>query len=133
MKGRKLTHKEKIEKIEADKGERRKVFNDLCKHLSKGYSLECFSLLSANSIRKYLETYPEEFVQEEINDALREGQIYWEGIGRRQADGTCLGNSRTWYYNMSNRYRWSDRQQIETEHKGSVAVTVVNYASQKSS
>lgn len=133
MKGKKLSSKERIERLESDKSERRKMFGELCKHVSKGFSLDCFPPLSVVSIRKYLQTYPEEFVQEELDNAARDGKVYWEGIGHRQAQGECLGNSRTWYYNMSNRYGWSDRQHVETEHKGAVSVNVISYATQKAS
>jgi hypothetical protein len=83
------------------------------------------------SIRLYLKTYPEEFIQEELDNSLREGKIYWEDIGSRQANGNCLGNSRTWFYNMANRYGWKERLDIEAEHKGTVNVNVVSYASQR--
>jgi len=103
MKGKKLTVKERQEKLEASKIERRKIFKELCDHVSQGLSLECFVPLSPNSIREYLKTYKEEFVQEELDNAMRSGRGYWEGLGRSQANGSCLGNSRTWYYNMANR------------------------------
>ena len=89
--------------------------------------------MSPNTIKRYLEAYKEEFVQEELEDAMREGKQTWEDIGHKQATGNCLGNSRTWYYNMSNRYGWSDRQHVETEHKGAVSVNVISYATQKQS
>jgi hypothetical protein len=131
MKGKKLTHKEKIMKLEADKNYRRSIFKDLCAHVARGYSLDCFPSLSIVSIRLYLKTYPEEFIQEELDNSLREGKIYWEDIGSRQANGNCLGNSRTWFYNMANRYGWKERLDIEAEHKGTVNVNVVSYASQR--
>lgn len=133
MKGKKLSAKERLAKLEESKSERAKVFKELLKHLGMGYSLECFALLSVTSIRSMLKTYPEEFVEEDLEDAIRSGRIYWEGLGRQQANGTCMGNSRTWYYNMANRYGWRDKLDIEAEHKGNVSVNVVSYASKKSS
>ncbi len=103
MKGKKLSAKERIEKLEADKNERRKIFKELCEHVGRGMSVESFPPLSANSIRKYLKDYPEEFCQEELDNAMRQGRDWWENVGRRQANGECLGNSRTWFYNMANR------------------------------
>ena len=82
-------------------------------------------------MEKYLEIYPEEFIWEDLEEAMRKGRQYWEHLGKRQADGTCLGNSRTWYYNMANRYGWAEKQQIETDNKHAIAVNVVSYASQK--
>ncbi len=124
----KLNYKETMEKVEADIVFRRKIFNDLCTHLREGYSFDCFPALSDTAIRKYTQIYPEDFVQEDIDNALRLGKQTWETIGHRQATGQCLGNSRTWYYNMSNRYGWRDKVDIEAEHRGSLAVSIVNYA-----
>jgi|SRR5690242_4253688 len=132
MKGKKLTVRERKEKLEACKTERRKTFKELCDHVSQGLSLECFGPLGPDSIRKYLKTYPEEFVQEELDNAMRNGRDWWEKIGRSQANGSCLGNSRTWYYNMANRYGWREKLEVEAEHKGQVSVNVVSYATQKS-
>lgn len=114
-----------------EKEARRKIFKRLCMHVSAGYSLESFEDLSANSVRRYLETYSEEWPREEYEAALRRGRFAWEQIGRKQADGTCLGNSRSWYYNMANRYGWREKIDIEAEHKGRVEVSVISYATQK--
>ncbi len=62
---------------------------------------------------------------------MREGRQAWEEIGHKQANGQCLGNSRTWFYNMANRYGWRDKIEVEAEHKGQVQVQVVSYASSK--
>ena len=133
MKGKKMTASERIAKLESDKIERRKIFKELCEHVGKGYSIESFPPLSVESVRKYLNTFKEEFVQEELNNAMRQGRDWWEGIGRRQASGDCLGNSRTWFYNMANRYGWREKIDIEAEHKGQVNVNVISYATKKAS
>ncbi len=133
MKGKKLTTKERIEKLEADKIERKKIFRELCEHIAGGLSLESFGPLSDTSIKKYLSTYPEEFIEEELKDAMRRGRSYWESIGKRQANGECLGNSRTWFYNMANRFGWREKLEVEAEHKGQVNVNIVSYASKKHS
>lgn len=133
VKGKKLSAKERIEKLEADKNERRKIFKELCEHVGKGMSLDSFAPLSANSIRKYLKEYPEEFCQEELDNAMRQGRDWWENVGRRQANGECLGNSRTWFYNMANRFGWREKLEVEAEHKGGINVNVISYASKKPS
>jgi len=133
MKGKKLTHKERITKLEEDKSYRRAIFKELCDHVAKGFSLDCFAPLGDDSIKVYLKAYPEEFIQEELINALREGKESWEAIGRRQATGDCLGNSRSWWLNMAHRYKWSDRINVEAEHKGSIAVNIVDYATHKAS
>ncbi len=131
MKGKKLSARERIAKLETDKNERRKIFKELCNHLELGKSIESFGWISVPSLKRYLEVYKDEFNQEELDLAICKGRDWWETIGRQQANGTCLGNSRTWYYNMANRYGWREKLDIEAEHKGSVNVNVVNYASKK--
>lgn len=131
MKGRKLSATERRKKGEKDAIERRAIFKELLEHIRGGYSLDCFSVLSDVTIRSWLELYKEEFVREELDNAMRQGKQGWENIGRKQANGDCLGNSRSWYYNMSNRYGWRDKVDIEAEHKGNLQVNVVSYASSK--
>lgn len=126
-----MTSKERIAKLERDAVERRKIFKELCDHVASGKSLECFAPLSDQSVRNYLKLYPLEFVEEELIEAKRKGRDTWEELGIRQANGSCLGNSRTWYYNMANRYGWRERLDIEAEHKGNVQVQVVSYASKR--
>lgn len=127
MKGKKLEYKEKIARLRENAEERKKMFKQLCQHVAKGYSKDCFTEMSLRHIEEFFEKYPLEFDMEEYNMAKQEGKQYWETLGRRQADGTCLGNSRTWFYNMAMRYGWTDRVEVKAEHKGAVAVNIVNY------
>lgn len=133
MKGKKLSLKEKMEKLEADRNERRRLFKALCDHVSGGLSIESFSEVSDHTIYRFLKEFPGEFDKEELDLAKKKGREYWEDIGRRQANGNCLGNSRTWFYNMANRFQWREKLDIEAEHKGQVNINVVSYASQKAS
>lgn len=131
MKGKKMDYKERLSKLEADSAERKRLCDQLCKHLSRGYSVESFSEISTPSLKKYMNLYKEDFDKEQIDIAMQKGRDVWETIGYRQANGQCLGNSRSWYYNMANRYGWRERIDIEAEHKGSIAVNIVSYASTK--
>lgn len=133
MKGKKLTAKELKAKLEQDKKKRIEIFKELCAHLKKGYSLDCFVPLSEQSIRTYLTKYPEEFDRAEFELSLRQAKQSWEDIGYRQSTGSCVGNSRSWYYNMVNRYGWREKIDIEAEHKGDMKVSIVSYATQKTS
>jgi len=128
-----MTLKERREKFEQDAGYRREIFVLLLKHVERGYSLDCFEYAALETIKKYLSVYKEEWCQEELEEAKRKGKIAWESIGYRQANGECLGNSRSWYYNMANRYGWREKIDIEAEHKGQVSVNIVSYASQSGS
>lgn len=131
MKGKKVSSIERLRKAEADKNERVRLFKGLCSHVANGFSLDCYPEMSLACIEEWIKRFPEEFDENLLKEALRKGKVYWEGLGRAQANGTCLGNSRTWFYNMAHRYKWSDRVQVEQEHKGQVSVNVVSYASKK--
>lgn len=117
-----------IEELEQSKTLREKTFKELCKHLRGGYSMDCFQRCSENTLKSMCERYPEEFREDELLEAVREGKKGWEAIGRRQAEGTCLGNSRAWFYNMAHRYQWSERTQVEVKSEGTLAVNIVSYA-----
>lgn len=133
MKGKKITGTERLRKAADDPKERSKIFSELCNHVKAGYSINCFIPMSANTIKQWLKVYSKEFVEEELELALRAGQIGWEEIGRKQSNGSCLGNSRSWYYNMVNRYGWREKVDVTAEHKGQVNVSVVSYASTQQS
>ena len=130
MKGKKLSYDEKLQVLEEKKQERQRIFKELCKHVADGKSVNCFYYLTATDMKRMFEKYPEEFDQRELERAKMQGMDWWEEIGKRQANRTCLGNSRTWFYNMAHRYGWSDKVEIKAEHKGAVTVNVVNYGSQ---
>lgn len=132
-KGKKPAYQETISALEGKKEVREKVFKRLLEHVRAGYSLNCFSELSYTSIQTYLKTYPEEFVREELDAALRDAQLLWEDIGKRQSSGQCLGNSRSWYYNMSNRYGWREKVDVKADVQAQVSVAVVSYQTKKPS
>ena len=131
MRGVKLGARERKEKLQKEPSFRRAVFKDLLRHIEAGYSIDCFGQMSETAIKNYLITYPEEFIEEELADSIRKAKGYWEGLGARQANGSCLGNSRSWYYNMVNRYGWREKIDIAAEHKGQVEVSIINYATQR--
>ena len=108
--------------------EAKKIFEKYYKHLAAGYSKDSFFDVSPQRFNQLRETFKDVFDEEEYEKALVKGRFGWENIGRRQAEGSCLGNSRTWYYCMANKYGWSDKHEVTAEHKGTVSVNVVNYA-----
>jgi len=133
MRGKKLDSTERRKRALSSPEERKKIFKELLKHVSQGFSLDCFGMLSLETIEEWLKSFPNEFVREKLVEAQREGKTYWENIGHKQARGECLGNSRTWYYNMSNRYGWSERQEVKQDVKGAMQVNIVNYSKQNDS
>ena len=133
MKGKRLSYSERLAKLENDAIERKKLFKELQDHVAQGLSVDCFPPLSIVSIKEFFKRYPNEFNEMEYENALRQGKAWWENIGRKQSSGDCLGNSRTWFYNMSNRYAWSEKAQLETKNEHSVSVNVVSYSHKKPS
>lgn len=133
MKGKIMSTREKGRLIETDKDFRKKLFKGLLQHVSAGYCIDSYPSLSVEVINNCLKSYPLEWPQEELEEAKRRGKVFWESVGRDQSLGRCLGNSRSWYYNMANRYGWRDKLDVTAEHKGGVEVTIVDYASVKPS
>jgi hypothetical protein len=125
--GKKLSASERMEKLEESAAERKACFRELLKHIEDGFSIDCFGPLGEDSIKLFFDKYPMEFEKGELYDSIRKGKQGWEEIGKRQATGHCIGNSRSWYYNMANRYGWSERSKVEADVKGSVTVSIVNY------
>lgn len=111
----------------SDAGARRKSFDRLIRHVKEGYSIRCWGEYSEKTVKAFLDTYPDEWDTEELERAQCDGMRYWEGLGRAQSDGTCMGNSKSWIYNMVNRYGWTDRSEVKQEQTGGIEVRVVNY------
>lgn len=124
------------QKIESTKGlmhpenvlARASLIAGLCRHLREGYSMDSFPGADKGTIKKVLESYPQELDAGSVEIAAREGQLTWERIGRDQATGKSMGNSRAWSFTMGARYGWSDRVQVEAKHSGTVHVAVVQYS-----
>lgn len=133
MKGKKATVREIRAKLTENAEARKAIFRQLLNHIEQGYSIDSFGVINDETIRTYLKTYKDEFIQEDLEHAIAKGKAMWESIGKQQAQGHCLGNSRTWFYNMSNRYNWSEKAQVQTDQKHSVNVNVVNYSTKKGS
>jgi len=119
------SYKQFLVALKTDKELQTLVSHELLQHVRDGFSLDSFKFLSVSEIG---EAVKEGWVcEKELEKATREGKGYWEGLGRAQSNGTCIGNSKSWYYNMSNRYGWRDRFDVASEHKGNIEVSVVSY------
>lgn len=106
---------------------RKEVFELLKMHLHSGFSMDCFTHLSLGEIHSFVSEYPCEFCAKQLEIVVREAKAGWENIGREQATGKCIGNSRSWYYNMQNRYGWTDKIDMKSDIKGNINVSVVKY------
>lgn len=127
--GKKQTVRERLAKARESSAERSKIFKELCQHIRDGFSLDSYGLLGEKSIKEWLETYPKEFISEDFDAAINEGRQLWERIGKQQANGTCHGNSATWKFCMTNKYRWVDKLDVSADVRGAVSVEVINYSS----
>lgn len=132
-KKQKLGIRERIALLNSSAPARRKCFQGLINHLVSGFSIDCYGEVSEKTIEEFLVRYPDEFVLEELQDAMRRGKAGWERIGRQQADGSCMGNSRSWQYNMINRYKWTDRTEVKSDVNSNVSIQVISYADSKPS
>ena len=130
-KSKQLSAREKRERLEKDVEYRKELFRKLQDHVAQGFSVSSFEHLSEDSIKKYCEIFPDEFRRDDLEESMRKSKTFWEGIGLAQAQGKCLGNSRSWIYNMANRFGWRERQEIEAKHDAQVQVSIVDYASTK--
>lgn len=131
MRGKKINSRERRAKLHSDPVFRKQVFKELLDHILRGRSMDCFYAMTEDLVREFTKLYPSEFDVEEIAQAQRQAKDHWEQIGHNQALGTCLGNSRSWYYNMSNRYGWTDRVDVKAKTEGTVSVNIVSYSSKK--
>nr|DAF41188.1 MAG TPA: Terminase small subunit [Caudoviricetes sp.] len=56
----------------------------------------------------------------EFEKAYKQGleisEAWWQKLGRAGALGTQKINAATWIFNMKNRFKWSDRTQVESDN-----------------
>ena len=122
------THKEKCIALKEDEKFRQWIHKKLLQHLREGFSFESLGIVASSVLKEYIKKYPEDFDMGEIEMAMNEGQDMWERLGHAQSNGKNLGNSRTWFYNMANRYGWTERSKVDVDAKQAVTVQVVSYA-----
>lgn len=93
--------------------------------MAKGYSIEAFAgdiSVCIDTISEWVKTHPE------FSAAKRLGQTkslrFWEMQGidglRDEFQGSKF-NSAVWIFNMKNRHRWRDKQEVEFEDKNETA------------
>lgn len=126
-----LSFRERQKQLRENPIERRKMFERLLKHVEAGFSIDSFAEITKNTLEEFFKKYPDEMCNEELTFSLKKGMHMWENIGKKQSTGECLGNSQAWRFNMGARYGWSDKIDLKAEHSGSIAVSVVSYASQQ--
>lgn len=128
MKGKRISPREYKARLEVDENHRSQCFRDLLKHIEDGYGISCYEKISHLEIQDMIKRFPNEFDEEALFESMRKANMFWEDIGKRQANGTCMGNSRSWYYNMVNKYGWREKVEVEATHKGAISVNIVSYS-----
>lgn len=92
----------------------------LIQHMSQGYSFETFGAL-VNTHRAVLYDWVKKHT--EFDDAKRQAtemcQQFWERKGIENLE-TKHFNSSVWIFNMKNRFRWNDNQEIKVETKSEI-------------
>jgi len=93
--------------------ERKAVCKRFCEHIEQGYTVDCFEDCDFKTIKRYINDYPEDFPSDMISAAKRKSRIYWEGLGIRGTEGLIdKFNAKSWEFNMSNRYGWGSKTDV---------------------
>lgn len=99
--------------------ERKAACNRFCEHIEQGFSIASWPEADDDTIRTYIEKFPEDFDAEMIETAKRECLKFWEEMGINGTRGKIpFFNCASWIFNMKNRAGWTDRQSID--HGGKV-------------
>ena len=93
--------------------ERQALWRDLIRHLEQGCSLKSFTGCSRNTLKTYLQQYPEDFPREEIEIALQTARKMDEVTGLAATSGRPMAsydprrfNPTVWMFRMRNRWGW---------------------------
>ena len=110
--------------------QRKKLLAEYLTHISSGYSDKSFPVCDMDTFMLYCEKYPNDFPTDIIEQGRRERLLFWERIGIEGTTGKIQGyNSRSWEFNMKNRFRWSEK--IELESRGNI-LTSISFVERKS-
>lgn len=88
-------------------------------HMAAGGSIEEFAgkmRISKQSIYNWKEKFPE--FLDAINVGTEASHAFWAQVGRDLATGrgdSKDGNPTAWIFNMKNRFKWTDRQDMTTD------------------
>ena len=101
--------------------ERQAACARFCEHIEQGYSIDSWPDADADTVKIYIEKFPEDFDSELIETAKRECLKFWEGIGIRGTNGEIsFFNAGSWIFNMKNRAGWTDK--VDHDHGGKVEI-----------
>jgi transposase len=96
--------------------------------MGKGFSVEAFAgdiMVHVDSIYEWEKVYPD--FSEAKKLAFGKNRIFWENIALQHmtsGDKDPKINSAIWIFNMKNRFKWRDMQEIKQEVTGNQTITV---------
>lgn len=89
---------------------RRTICLCYCDHVSSGFSKSSFPLCDDDTIRRYRNSFPDDFPDDMIEEAFRKGRLLWEKVGISITLGSpARGSAGSWILQMKNRYGWRHR------------------------
>ena len=106
--------------------DRKAACQRFCEHVEQGYSMKSWPEAHDDTVRTYMERYPEDFDKEMIETAQRESLLFWEKAGIAGMMGKIpFFSAASWIFNMKNRAGWTDK--VDHDHGGKVElVTIVD-------
>ena len=110
---------------------RQALYSAYCQHKREGFSDESFPQCDSETIKMLQEQCPEDFPQDEIRKAKREGRFEWEKIGKSGATGQpkfIKGedgkpgkafyqrfNAQAYALMMSNLFSWTSKSDVTSD------------------
>lgn len=93
---------------------RKEYCQKLIDHMKQGYSYETFgTVIKVASSNLYEWEKKHKDFREAKKIAFNECQLFWEKMGMGGTAGKLRGfNPAGWIFNMKNRFKWTDRQEI---------------------
>lgn len=85
----------------------------LIDHMSTGLSYNTFVVVAKvnlDTLYEWEKQHPE--FSEAKKEAFAHAQSYWERLGQALVTGVTKGSAAAWIFNMKNRFKWTDRQDI---------------------
>lgn len=98
--------------------ERKQLCSEYIAHVESGLSDECFPACDPVTLKKYIQLYPVDFDTDAMIRAKRKRQLFWEEVGRDGTVGKIKGfNSKSWQFNMQNRFGWKEKREEDVNLK----------------
>lgn len=100
------------------------------KHMERGFSFESFAGVlgcSKELLYSFVERHPE--FADAKREAFERSRLFWENIAidnivehNIPGEGSRKLNSTAWIFNMKNRFGWTDKQEVQQNISGELAI-----------